>query len=148
MGVLLIVELEGGKRAYQSIDAAVKDSTLFDSIREFLAPLRAITEEEKSKAKEEAKRLEQAILILKIQLQSHPMTKTPLAEEQPKLPRQAVNAAKHRLESEILRIDHDINKYVSVSKLLLDDLADIHGVNGLAILQKLGASRTLQEMLY
>lgn len=146
-GVLESIEVDEGKKVYQTLERSLGSGAVFNSIREFLSPYRAITQEELTKAKEEAKRLEQSILVLKMQLQSRPKAQSSQTEPSPKLSSQALKIEKARLENEILRIDHDIGKYISVTKLILADLAEINGTSTTNILQRLNASRTLQELL-
>lgn len=134
---------------YGSLEIAVPhDSNVFDNLRHFLEPHRAITEEELATAKNDARRMEQAILILKMQIQSHPMfEKEKTGETTKRIPRNVANAEKQRLGSEISRIESDIGKYMTVTKAILDDLVEIHGTNCETMLRKLNASRTLQQML-
>lgn len=141
------IELENGRIVYQTLERSFGSGDVFNSIRTFLAPYRAITEEELAVAKEEAKRLEQSILVLKMQLQSHPKSKIPKPEASPQISRQTLNTEKYRLQNEILRIEHDTGKYVALTKLILADLAEIDGISTSQILQSLQVTRTLQELL-
>ena len=141
------IRIEGERIVFQSPQMFVKDPHIFDSLRTFLEPHRAITQEELTEAKNEAKRLEHAITILKVQIQNHPMSKTSAPVLESTVPRHVASAEKLRLEAESIRLDHEIKKFASVTKAILDDLAEIFGTSGESILKSLNASRSLHQIL-
>lgn len=133
-------EIDFNVKIYRTIKTSDSD---FDQFRELLAPFEGVSKETMLKAKNEAHRMEKAILIVKTQVENHPLLRTKEAES---VHRVLSQAEVHEAESAIEKIEHDIGKYLAVAKLLLKDVAEIKGISGRELLLKLNASRSLQQI--
>jgi hypothetical protein len=148
VGLLMEGMIKGNRMVYWTWEICNNsDTSHFASIREILAPMTGLTEEEIVIAKNEAHRMEKAILILKMQIQNHPILKSNRGEVNLNESRILSVAEKHAMDDEIAKIEQDIGKYSSITKLLLDDIAEIHGTSSRQILLALNATRSAQNLL-
>ena len=127
-----------------------KDATNseLEHLRRLLAPHAALQDEELRKAREEAKRIENAILVLKMRIQNHPNAKSfgAAAHAQTKGDLSS-SIDQPQLELDIRKIEQEIVKYSSVAKALLEDVADVYGVAPKTVLDRLAATRSVQRLL-
>lgn len=134
-------EIEYNVKIFRTIKTSNPE---FDQFRELLAPFQGVDTETLTKAKNEAHRIEKAILIVKTQVENHPLLRTKEAES---VRRVLSQVELHEAEAAIEKIEHDIGKYLSVTKLLLKDVAEIKGISERELLLKLNASRSLQHII-
>ena len=118
-------------------------SPAFAQLRELLAPSMGVSDIELQKARKEAHRIEKAILIVKSQVENHPLL---LKGGKATARRILSNVEVQELENAIAKIEQDISKFSTVTKMLLEDVAEIKETTR-QLLHQLGASRSLQNLL-
>ena len=143
-GIIFECEVEEGRTAYWTWNVT---QTGFDHLRQLLAPNSALQEAELKKARDEAKRIENAILVLKMRIQNHPNVKSLSSPSDTRNGDRASSVDQSQLELDIRRIESEVSRYASVAKFLLDDVADIYGALPREILQRLGTTRSVQNLL-